>query len=149
MNLVIQEPFRAFTDIHDRMFGLFNNTSLGSSREEFGARDALVPSVDVHENADRELVFAVDLPGMKREDIDVTLENKTLTIRGERKKSSELKEGQYQRFERVYGCFSRAFSLPETVDSSKVYAEYKDGVLSLTVPMKNEVKPKRIDVKGF
>ena len=149
MNLVIQEPFRAFTDIHDRMFGLLNNTSLGRSWEEFGTRDALVPSVDVYENSDRERVFAVDLPGMKSEDIDVTLENKTLTIRGERKKSMELKEGQYQRSERAYGGFSRTFSLPTTVDSSKVYAEYKDGVLSLTLPMKDEVKPKRIAVKGF
>ena len=149
MNLVIQEPFRAFTDIHDLMFGLLNNTSLGRSWEEFGTRDALVPSVDVYENSDRELVFAVDLPGMKSEDIDVTLENKTLTIRGERKKSMELKEGQYQRSERAYGGFSRTFSLPTTVDSSKVYAEYKDGVLSLTLPMKDEVKPKRIAVKGF
>ena len=110
MNLVIQEPFRAFTDIHDRMFGLLNNTRRGRSWEEFGTRDALVPSVDVYENSDRELVFAVDLPGMKSEDIDVTLENKTLTIRGERKKSSEPKEGQYQRFERAYRRFRRAFS---------------------------------------
>ena len=149
MNLVIQEPFRAFTDIHDRMFGLLNNTSLGRSWEEFGTRDALVPSVDVYENSDRELVFAVDLPGMKSEDIDVTLENKTLTIRGERKKSMELKEGQFHRCERAYGGFCRTFSLPTTVDSSKVYAEYKDGVLSLTLPMKDEVKPKRIAVKGF
>ena len=149
MNLVLQEPFHAFEDVHDRMFGLLNNTSFGRNWEEVINRDAFVPSVDVHENADRELVFAVDLPGMRREDIDVTLENKTLTIRGERKKSAELKEGQYQRSERAYGCFSRSFSLPETVDSSKVCAEYKNGVLSLTLPMKDEVKPKRINVKGF
>ncbi len=147
MSIVRWEPFRDFAEIQDRMNRLVNVVSAGRGWEEPMTRGAWVPSVDVHQSADRELVFAVELPGMKREDIDVTVEHNTLTIRGERKQSTDVKEEQYHRVERAYGTFSRSFSLPETVDSAKVRAEYKEGVLTLTVPMREEAKPKQIEVK--
>src|SRR5256885_15065075 len=105
-----------------------------------------VPPVDIFQNGDHELVLKAELPDMTREDIDITVENFVLTIKGEKKLSSEVKEEQFHHVERRYGAFSRSFSLPRTVDSSKVSAEYRNGVLTIKLPLREEAKPRQIKV---
>jgi HSP20 family protein len=105
-----------------------------------------VPPVDIYQNGDQELVLKAELPEMTRDDIDITVDNGTLTIRGEKKLSSDVKEEQFHRIERRYGTFSRSFSLPQTVDAVKVAAEYKNGVLTVRLPLREEAKPRSIKV---
>jgi HSP20 family protein len=107
---------------------------------------AWVPPVDIFENGSHELVLKAELPDMTREDIDITVDNGTLTIRGEKKLASEIKEEQFHRIERRYGTFSRSFSLPRTVDTAKVGAEYRNGVLTVRLPLREEAKPRQIKV---
>jgi len=107
---------------------------------------AWVPPVDIFQTGDHELVLKAELPDMTREDIDITVENFVLTIKGDKKLSSEIKEEQFHHVERRYGAFSRSFSLPRTVDSSKVSAEYKHGVLTIKLPLREEAKPRQIKV---
>ncbi len=127
MTLVRWDPFREFAHIEDR----FN---------------AWVPPVDVYQNGEQELVLKAELPDMTREDIDVTVDKGTLTIKGEKKFAGEPKEEQFHRIERRYGTFSRSFSLPETVDQNKVAADYKNGVLTVRLPLREEAKPRSIKV---
>ena len=105
-----------------------------------------VPPVDIYETDDQQLVLKAELPDMSREDIDITIDKFTLTIKGEKKLSGEVKEEQFQRIERRYGSFSRSFSLPHTVDAAKVAAEYKNGVLTVRLPLREEAKPRQIKV---
>jgi len=106
-----------------------------------------VPAVDIFENGKQELVLKAELPDMKREDISVLFENNTLTIKGERKFENEAKKEQFHRVERAYGTFSRSFSLPSTVDASKIGAEYKNGVLTVTLPFRDEARPRTINIE--
>lgn len=106
---------------------------------------AWVPSVDVYET-ENELVIKADLPEIAEKDIDVRIENNTLTVRGERKLEQKVREENYLRMERSYGAFSRSFSLPNTVDTQAIKAEYKDGVLSVTLPKRAESKPKQVKI---
>src|SRR5258706_2984039 len=107
---------------------------------------AWVPPVDIFQTGDQELVPKAEVPGMTREDIDITVENFVLTIKGEKKLSSELKDEQFHHVERRYGAFSRSFSLPRTVDASKVSADYKSGVLTVRLPLREEARPRQIKV---
>lgn len=109
-------------------------------------RGTWVPPVDIYE-VDGELVLKAELPDMNREAIDVTVENNTLTIRGERKLDNEIKQENFHRVERAYGSFMRTFSLPPTVDAGRIEAEYKNGVLTVKLPMREEAKARQIDVK--
>jgi HSP20 family protein len=106
-----------------------------------------VPPVDIFQTGDHELVLKAELPDMTREDIDITVENFVLTIKGEKKLTSEVKEEQFHHVERRYGAFSRSFSLPRTVDGSKVSAEYRTGVLTIRLPLREEAKPRQIKVE--
>jgi HSP20 family protein len=110
-------------------------------------RSAWVPAVDIYSNGQHELVLKADLPDMKEEEIDVTVEDNTLTLRGERKLDAEVTEDQFHRIERSYGSFARTFSLPPTVDAGKVNAQYKAGVLTIRLPLREEAKPKQIKVQ--
>jgi HSP20 family protein len=103
------------------------------------------PAVDIVE-MDDQVVLKAELPDMKREDISITFENSTLTIRGERKLDETVKRENYQRLERFYGQFSRSFTLPATIDASGITASYKDGVLTIRLPQREEAKPKQIEV---
>ena len=105
-----------------------------------------VPPVDIFQTGEHELVLKAELPDMTREDIDITFENFVLTIKGEKKLSNEVKEEQFHHVERRYGAFSRSFSLPQTVDASKVSAEYRHGVLTIKLPLREEAKPRQIKV---
>ena len=105
------------------------------------------PAVDIFEK-DHNLVIRAELPGVGKGDIEVGIENGVLTLRGERKRASEAEEGNVYRLERNYGAFTRRFTLPTTVDASKVQATYKDGVLEVTVPKLEAAKPKKIEIQA-
>ena len=107
---------------------------------------AWVPAVDIYSNGQHELVLKAELPDMKEEEIDLTVEDNTLTLRGERKLDPEVAEEQFHRIERSYGSFARTFALPPTVDAGKVSAEYKSGVLTVRLPLREEAKPNKIKV---
>ena len=140
------DPFRDLAVLQDRMNRLFNDNWSGRHEDHLLNRGTWVPPVDIYET-EGELVLRAELPDMKQEDIDVTVENNTLTIRGERKLDNDIKQENFHRVERAYGNFVRTFSLPPTVDSGRIGAEYKNGVLTVKLPMREEAKPRTIDVR--
>ena len=107
-----------------------------------------VPAIDIYETAEKDVVVKADLPGLKREDIKVTFENNVLTIEGERTFETETAREQYHRVERGYGAFRRSFTLPATVDAARVEAAYQDGLLTVTLPRREESRPRQIHVNG-
>ena len=116
----------------------------------FATANTWMPPVDIYQTGDQEVVLKAELPDMAREDIDITVENFVLTIKGEKKFSSgndDVKEEQYHHVERRYGTFSRSFSLPQSVDAAKVAADYKNGVLTVRLPLREEAKPRQIKVE--
>ena len=131
--------------MQDRLNRAFSD-AYGRSDEGLFSSGSWLPPVDIYQNGEHELVLKAELPDMARENIDVTVVDGTLTIRGEKKLSSEVKEEQFHRVERRYGTFSRSFSLPPTVDAGKVGAEYKNGVLTVKLPMREESKPRQVKV---
>ena len=139
------DPFRDLAVLQDRMNRLFNDAYAPRREDDLTSRGTWTPAVDIYE-VDGGLVLKAELPGMQREDIDVNIENNTLTIRGERKLDSAIKQESFHRVERSYGSFVRSFSLPTTVDAAKVAAEYKNGVLAITLPIREEAKPRTINV---
>ena len=139
------DPFREFAHLQDRVNRAFSD-AYGYGDDGLTTPGTWVPPVDVFQNGDQEVVLKAELPDMTREDIDITVDNGTLTIRGEKKFSNEVKEESFHRIERRYGAFSRSFSLPQTVDTGKVGAEYKNGVLTVRLPLRAEAKPRQIKV---
>ena len=140
MSLIRWDPFREFSTLPARFGGFF-----GKDWEAPMSTTAWNPSVDVFEN-ENEVVFKAELPGMNAKDIEVKLENNVLTLKGERHFEKETKEENYHRVERAYGNFSRSFALPTAVNGDKVTAEYKDGILKVVLPKKEETKAKPIKI---
>jgi HSP20 family protein len=150
MTLTRWEPFRELTGLQDRMNRLFQDAWSGSGlttsrNEESLMSGSFVPAVDVYED-DHNVVLKMEVPGIEQKDIDIRLENNVLTVRGERKFEKEEKEENFQRIERRYGTFIRAFTLPNTVDTENVNADYENGVLKVTLSKRAEAKPKQIKV---
>ena len=145
MAIVRVDPFREFAAIQDRMNRLFGNAYLRD--EDTGFRGSWAPAVDIYETDNHDLVVRAEVPGMTREDIQVSVENGTLVIKGEKKFDAEVKEEHYRRIERAYGTFHRSFTLPNTVDPTKVSADYKNGVLTVKLPFRDEAKPRTISVE--
>lgn len=145
MALVRFDPFRDLSVLQDRMNRLFNDVYGPRREDDLTSRGTWTPPVDIYE-ADGALVLKAELPGMRSEDIDVSVENNTLTMRGERKLESEIRQENFHRVERAYGSFSRSFSLPNTVDSAKIGAEYKNGILTVKLPLREEAKPRTIGI---
>ena len=141
MTLVRWDPVRELASMEvdrlNRMFADFYNQPFGRG---------WVPAVDVFESDNHEVVVKAELPDMKREDINVTFENGTLTLQGERRAEHEASKDLFHRIERQYGSFSRSFTLPATVDPSRISASYKDGVLTVRIPQREDAKPKQIEV---
>jgi HSP20 family protein len=146
MNIVRFDPIRDMAALQDRVNRIFAD-AYRRDNDDLMTRGAWVPPVDIYETGNHELVLRAELPDVPREDIALRVENNTLTISGERKMDSEIKEQQYHRIERTYGTFSRAFTLPPTVDTSAIAAEYKNGVLTVRLPLREEAKPKQIQVQ--
>ena len=139
------DPFREFTQLQDRLNRAFSD-AYGRSDEGLLSSGAWLPPVDIYQNGEHELVLKAEIPDMTREDIDVTVDKGTLTIKGEKKFAGEVKEEQFHRIERRYGTFSRSFSLPPTVDPGRVAAEYRNGVLTVKLPLREEARPRTIKV---
>jgi len=145
MAIVKVDPFRELTAMHDRMARLFGDAYLRD--EDTGFRGSWTPAVDIFETESHDLVLKAELPGMTREDIEVVVENSTLVLKGSKTFESGVKEENYRRVERAYGTFHRSFTLPNTVDASKVSADYKNGVLTVKLPFREEAKPRTINVE--
>jgi HSP20 family protein len=148
MAIVRWEPFRDLVTVQERMNRIFDEAFRGQGRgtdDEWALGGSWAPAVDIFEH-EGDLVLKAELPGVDPKDVDVRVENNVLTLRGERKFESEVKREQYHRVERAYGTFSRSFTLPTVVDTEKIKAEYKDGVLRVTLPQREEAKPKQITV---
>jgi HSP20 family protein len=137
------EPF-GLSALQEQVTRLFDD-SFSRSRSSRAELASWAPAVDIYET-ENELVVKADLPDMQEKNIDVRVENNTLTIRGERKFSSEVHEDNYLRVERTYGAFTRSFSLPNTVNSEAIHAEYHNGVLSVRMPKREESKPKQVKI---
>ena len=114
--------------------------------DDVTSRGTWLPPVDIYETSDRQIILKAELPGLRREDIDLTVENSTLTIRGERRRDEAVGEDRYHRVERAYGAFTRSFTLPHTIDGAKVHADYRDGVLTVTLPTREETRSRQIQV---
>jgi HSP20 family protein len=135
-----------FMQLQDRINRVFNET-YGPREEGLMNSGNWIPPVDIYQSGDKELVIKAELPDMKREDIEITVDNDVLTIKGEKKVTTEGKQDQVHRVERQYGVFVRSFALPPTVDTTKVAAEYKNGLLTLRLPLREEAKPRQVQIQ--
>jgi HSP20 family protein len=145
MNIVRFDPFREMAALQDRVNRAFGDLNRRFD-DDLTVRGTWTPSVDIYESDNHSLVLKAELPDVAKEDIDLRVENNTLTISGTKKMDKEVKEQQYHRIERMYGSFSRTFTLPPTVDAGKIGAEFKNGVLTVTLPLREEAKPRQIQV---
>jgi len=137
------DPFREVVALQNRMNTLFGN--MNNENENPMTTASFVPAVDVYED-EKKVVLKLEVPGIEEKDLDVSVENNTLTVKGERKFEKEEKEENFHRIERRYGSFYRAFTLPTTVDTEHIDAKYENGVLKLELKKKPEAQPKQIKV---
>ena len=147
MSIPRYDPFRDLRTLQDDVNRLFSTSFSRSFGDDGIARGAWTPGVDIYENKD-EIVLEAELPGMNREDFELTVENNVLTLRGERRFEKKEEADNYHRVERSYGTFSRSFTLPPTVAADTATAEYKNGVLRVVLRKREEVKARRIQIAG-
>jgi HSP20 family protein len=149
MAIVRFEPFRDLVNLQERMNRMFEDSFRGVGRrddEDWALGGSWAPAVDIYEK-DGNIVLKAELPGIDPKAVDVRVENNVLTLRGERKLEHEVKKENVHRVERTYGTFTRSFTLPTIVDTEKIKAEFKEGVLTLVLPKREEAKPKQIQVQ--
>jgi HSP20 family protein len=146
MNIIKYDPFRDLRSLQDEMNRLFSASfPRGSNQEEMST--GWSPSVDIYESENR-IVLEAELPGMKREDFELSIENNVVTLKGERRFEKKDEGDNYHRVERAYGSFTRSFNLPRTVSTEEIKADFKNGVLTVTVPKKEEAKARKIEITG-
>lgn len=146
MAVIRWTPFRELSTVQERMNRLFEDVMKPPYRADEGlASSSWAPAVDIFET-DKEIVLKAELPEMQEKDIEIKVEDNVLSISGERHMEKEVKEESYHRIERAYGSFNRSFTLPRTVDRDAIKAAYKDGVLKVSLPKKEEIKPKQIKI---
>lgn len=147
MTITRYDPFRDLRNLQEEVNRLFTG-NIGRSFDDEGiARGSWSPSVDIFENKEQ-IVLEAELPGMKREDFDLSIENNVITLRGERHFEKKDEADNYHRVERAYGSFTRSFTLPNTVSGEGATADYRNGVLRVTLPKREETKARRIEIKG-
>jgi HSP20 family protein len=147
MSIVRYDPFRDLRSLQEEVNRLFSTNLTRAFGEEDIGRGAWSPSVDIFENKDQ-IVLEAELPGMSREDFDLSIENNVITLRGERRFEKKDDSDNYHRVERSYGSFTRSFTLPQTVSVEGATAEYRNGVLRVSLPKREETKARRIEVTG-
>ena len=145
MAMVRWEPVRDLMTLQERMTRMFDSSYRGGNEDDWALGGSWAPAVDIYEK-DGNIVLKAELPGVDPKDVDVRVENNLLTLRGERKFDNEVKRDNYHRVERSYGSFSRSFTLPNVVDTANIKAEYRDGVLHMTLPKREEAKPRQIQI---
>jgi HSP20 family protein len=144
MAMVRWEPVRDLLSLQDRVRGMIEGSYRGGD-EDWALGGSWAPAVDIYEK-DGNIVLKAELPGLDPKDVDVRVENNILTLRGERKFDNEVKRDNYHRVERAYGTFTRSFTLPNVVDTSNIKADFKDGVLHVVLPKKEEAKQRQIQI---
>jgi HSP20 family protein len=144
MSVMRFDPFRDLSAFQNRVNQVLGDVFVRD--EALAQASHWVPAVDIYETEGHDVVIKAELPDMAREDIDVTVDHQTLTIKGTRKAPVDVPEDRYRRVERRYGSFSRSFTLPSTLDSTRVSADYKNGVLTVKLPFKAEARPRTITV---
>jgi HSP20 family protein len=147
MNIIKYDPFREMRSLQDEVNRLFASSFSRGGDESDLMRGAWSPQVDIFENQN-EIVLEAELPGMKPEDVEISIENNVLTIHGERKFEKKDENDNFHRVERSYGSFTRSFTLPPTVQSENANAEFENGVLRLSLAKREEAKPRRIEIKA-
>ena len=147
MTIVRYDKFRDLRTLQEEVNRLFSTNLTRAFDDEGIARGAWAPSIDIYENKDQ-IVLEAELPGMKQDDFDLSIENNVITLRGERKFEKTDETDNYHRVERSYGAFTRSFTLPQTVSAEGATAEYNNGVLRVTLPKREETKARRIQVSG-
>ncbi len=145
--LVRWDPFRDLVSIQDELNRLFGRTFAGVETTRPAATGSWMPSMDVYETED-EIVAKLELPGIEPDDVEVAVEDSTLTVSGSRAFANEVREESYRRVERRYGSFTRSITLPQTVDAEKVRAAFDKGVLTIEVPKVERAKPRKIEIKA-
>ena len=149
MALIRWDPFRDLLGLQERMNKLFDESYRGVARtgseDDWALGGTWAPVVDIYEQGS-DIVLKAELPGVDPKNVDVRLENNTLTLRGERTFDNEVQRESYHRIERSYGAFSRSFTLPSVVDQTHIKAEFRDGLLRVTMPKREEAKPKQIAI---
>ena len=141
-----RSPLADMAVLQNRLNSIFNDFAMPEGERESLAMGNFIPPVDVYEDA-QQLVLKLEVPGIKQEDLDVRVENQTLTVKGERKFEKDEKEENFHRIERRYGTFTRTFTLPQTVDTNAVKASYDNGVLTVSLAKKEAAKPKQVKVE--
>ena len=147
MSIVKYDPFRELRSLQDDMTRLFSGVMpSGFNREEM-THGSWAPSVDIFEDKEH-LILEAELPGMNREDFEISVENNVITLRGERKFEKKTEGDNYHRVERSYGSFTRSFTLPQTVTADGATADFENGILHVSLPKREETKARRIEVAG-
>jgi HSP20 family protein len=147
MSIVRYDPFRDLRSLQQEVNRLFTGNLAPALDDEGIARGSWSPNVDIFENKDQ-IIIEAELPGMNREDFDLSVENNVITLRGERRFEKKEETDNYHRVERAYGSFTRSFTLPNTVSAEGATADYRDGVLRVVLPKREETKARRIEIKG-
>ena len=147
MSIVRWEPFRDLLTLQERMNRIYDQATRNPGQSPSGEEQlgTWAPAVDIYET-EKEIVLKADLPGVNLSDVDIRLENNILTVRGERHFEKEVKQENFHRVERIYGTFARTFTLPNTVNPEKIDAAYDNGVLQITMPKREEARPKQIKI---
>lgn len=146
--LRVSDPWKDFGSLQERINRMFDDTirTLYPTDGEELEKGTWAPAVDIYETNDS-FVVSADLPGLNKDEIQIDLKDNTLTLKGEKKFEEKVSKDNYVRIERTYGSFVRSFTLPQNVDPEKIKAKYKEGVLEVTIPKKEEAKPKQIKVE--
>ena len=145
MAVIRWDPFRDLNTLQDRMNRLFEEANRGGRADEPTATTSWSPSVDVFET-EESIVVKAEVPGVDPKEIELSLENNVLTLKGDRRFEKETKDENYHRIERSYGGFSRSFSIPALVEEAGIKADYKDGVLTIVLPKTQKTRPKQIQI---
>ena len=145
MAIIKWDPFRDIMTLRERMNRLFEDMPSYRGQEKDLAASAWAPAVDIYET-ESEVVLTAEIPGVDEKDIEIKVEDNTLTLRGERKFEKETKEENFHRIERAYGSFFRSFTLPTYVDHDRIEAEHENGVLKIRMPKKPELKPRTVKI---
>ena len=147
MNIVKYDPFRELRSLQDEMTRLFTGVMPANFNREEMTHGAWAPSVDIYEDKER-LILEAELPGMSRDDFDISVENNVITLKGERRFEKKTEGDNYHRVERSYGTFTRSFTLPQTVTAEGATADFENGVLRVSLPKREETKARKIEISG-
>lgn len=145
MAIIRWDPFRDLITLREKMNRLFEDAFTSRTEEKDLISSSWTPAVDIFET-ENELILTAEVPGIEDKDIEIKIEDNTLSLKGERKFEKETKEENYHRIERAYGSFYRSFTLPNYIDQDKIRAEHQNGVLKITMPKKAELKPRKVKV---